>query len=368
MKKSIVCFLIFVGCGDNSSQRVDLKAAYYGTTGMNQARSAISDPDQNLFIAGGYLVDGGLTSGFLFIKVDSVGHQQWSRTFSDSFSQGFGYNVVATLDGGFLLAGSGGGGVMLVKTNGAGTKIWQKYLSGFSSLYSSVAEADSGFTLAGYAGSDLYLVHIDKSANKIWEKAYGGPNLDAGYGLAKTIDGGYIVVGERDNSGEFGSLYVVRTDANGDSLWTRSFPYDQARDGESVRALADGSFLIAGRAATDEGDPRSMIMKLDANGDLVWYKLFDKGYFTNLTETTGGFVFTGIDESDPDDDGNLVLVKVDGAGKTIFKKLFGTKQNDLGRAVLSKPGGGLIVVGDRGAVIYPTNFIFVLRLNSGGDY
>ena len=62
---------------------------------------------------------------------------------------------------------------------------------------------------------------------------------------------------------------MTRTDANGDSLWTRTFGGSSFDDGSSVRQTADGGYVICGETYSfGAGDADFYLIKTDADGRL----------------------------------------------------------------------------------------------------
>jgi len=70
----------------------------------------------------------------------------------------------------------------------------------------------------------------------IFQKTFGGSKLDIGYCVKQTTDGGYILVGDTDNYGA-GSrdVYLIKTNATGDAIWTKTFGGDSRDEGYSVQ-------------------------------------------------------------------------------------------------------------------------------------
>jgi hypothetical protein len=62
------------------------------------------------------------------------------------------------------------------------------------------------------------------------------------------MDGGFIIVG--DCSSDLGDIFLIRTDAEGDLEWYKTFGGTITEDkGYSVRQTSDGGFIIAGSTA-----------------------------------------------------------------------------------------------------------------------
>jgi hypothetical protein len=84
--------------------------------------------------------------------------------------------------------------------------------------------SDSGYVVAGYTGSfgafdgDVYLIKTDASGDTLWTRRYGGSDYDWGYAVQQTSDGGYIVTGLTASFGAGGwDIYLIKTDANGNA-------------------------------------------------------------------------------------------------------------------------------------------------------
>ena len=163
-------------------------------------------------------------------------------------------SVVTTRDGGYLLAGHsqlgaggnktsngfGGWDYWVVKVDGAGNKAWDRAFGGESDdfLRSVVATSDGGYLLAGYSysgaggnmstnsfgGYDYWVVKVDWAGNKEWDRAFGGGSDDFFWTVVATSDGGYLLggwsssgAGGNKSSSSFGDrdYWVVKLDGAG---------------------------------------------------------------------------------------------------------------------------------------------------------
>lgn len=113
--------------------------------------------------------------------------------------------------------------------------------------YDSIAPGTSFFH-----GSVL-LTKIDPSGNTIWEKRSWRPFHSAFAGWSNCCDtipgGGYVVGGASEDTTGFDEVYLMRFDANGDTLWTRVFGDPNGNSfwiGYQVKRTTDGGFLIMG--------------------------------------------------------------------------------------------------------------------------
>jgi hypothetical protein len=92
-----------------------------------------------------------------------------------------------------------------------------------------IQSSDGGYVVAGYTqsfgagGWDFYVVKLDSSGNVIWTKTIGGGSDDVARSIIQSSDGGYVVAGWTNSFGAGGwDFYVVKLDANGNVVWTKT--------------------------------------------------------------------------------------------------------------------------------------------------
>jgi hypothetical protein len=243
----------------------------------------------------GYIISGiyGYSSSdadLYLIKTDANGNKLWDKIFGGP-NDDYGKSVQQTSDGGYIVVGvkdasfsySGDhryisiGDVYLVKTGASGDKLWEKTYGtwGTGEVGLSVRQtSDGGYAISGWKESylssyDVYLIKTDSSGNELWEKTYGGPNDDYGDSVQQTSDGGFVISGLTKSYGAGGSdVYLIKTDANGNKSWEKTFGGTSDERGLSVQQTSDGGYIIAG--FTDSygvGGNDVYLIKTDANGN-----------------------------------------------------------------------------------------------------
>jgi hypothetical protein len=184
-------------------------------------------------IDGGYIIagsqyvpreGGGRNASIFLVKTDSLGNELWFRRFGGVCGNAEGYSVQQTSDGGYIIAGSStecpagvGSDVYLIKTDGEGHEEWSRT---FGDTYVdrgyAVQQAnDGGYILVGVRDccvhADLYAIKTDRMGTQEWTLIVGGEYRDWAKSVQATRDGGYIIAGI-SNLGLFaiGNAYVIK--------------------------------------------------------------------------------------------------------------------------------------------------------------
>jgi hypothetical protein len=208
----------------------------YGGTNNNYAHSVVQTSDGGYALAGyadSYIAD---DPSFWLVKTDSAGNLQWNQTYGGA-KYDYAYSVVQTLDGGYALAGltdsngAGGYDFWLVKTDSIGNQQWNRTYGGasYEIAYSMVHTSDGGYALTGFTAScgagkyDIWLVKTDSTGNLQWNQTYGGAGTDYAYSVVQASDGGYALAGLTDSYGAGGyDFWLVKTDVESGLVWTDS--------------------------------------------------------------------------------------------------------------------------------------------------
>ncbi len=133
-----------------------------------------------------------------------------------------------------------------------------------------------------------------------WTKTYGGIENDKGNSIAPTIDGGFIITGERQlTTNGYYDVYILRVDSIGDTLWTKTYGGAQEEKGFSGIQTTDGGFIFSGKTQTfASGLSNGYLIHTDNNGDTLWTKTYggyDYDECRSAYETSdGGFILGGM--------------------------------------------------------------------------
>jgi len=335
---------------------------------------------------GGYIIAGYTESygagdyDVYLIKTDSSGDTLWTRTFGGTeYDPGF--SVQQTTDGGYVVAGStnsygGSSDIYLIKTDSGGDTTWTRAFGGtdYDAGYFVQQTNDEGYIITGLTlsygagGADVYLIKTDSSGDTLWTKTFGGYEWEYGFSVQQTIDDGYIVTGFTDSYGAgVDDVYLIKTDLNGDTLWTRTYGGYNHDAGYFAQQTADGGYIVAGTTESyGSGGEDVYLIKTNSGGDAMWTKIiggteYDGGHSIQQT-IDGGYIVAGYTQSYGSGGSDVYLIKTDSSGDTLWTKTIGGIQNDTGEFIRQTADAGYIVIGS--TVSYGAGYsdIYLIKL------
>ncbi|MCP4580490.1 MAG: T9SS type A sorting domain-containing protein [candidate division Zixibacteria bacterium] len=309
----------------------------YGQTDSFEAGRSIQQTHDGGYIIGGYTdMSGESGRDFYLIKTDSNGDSLWTRTYGDILDEQA-HSVGQTSDGGYILAGwtvplgLGRIDMLIVKTDPAGNPIWEYQNNGFlaEEAYSIQQTSDEGYILTGWTQSygaghcDFYVVKLDSTGEEIWTNTYGGVDDDLAYSIRQTSDDGYIIAGSTLSFDvAWGDIYLVRTDALGDTIWTRTFGDNNAERALSVAQTSDDGFIIAGYRGNGDiiESYDCYVLKTNSEGDLIWANTYG-GYdfdqaFCIKQNSEGNYIVVGSTNSFSEWGSDIYLLLLEGENQS----------------------------------------------------
>ena len=262
------------------------------------------------------------------IKTDAMGDTLWTKTFGKN-GDDYGNSIYQTSDEGYILTGTttsygaGNYDLWLIKTNTLGDTLWTKTFggSGEDRGYSVQQTSDGGFIITGSTASygagnlDVWLIKTDTAGDIEWTKTFGGIYSDLGRSVQQTMDEGYIITGYTSSFGAGGNdVWVIKTDADGNGLWAKTFGGSQPDNGSSIQQTSDeGYILTASTYSFGTGNRDTWLIKTDINGDTLWTKTFGGGGedMTGSVQRTldQGYIIIGVTNSFGTSGADVWLIK-----------------------------------------------------------
>ena len=320
---------------------------------------------------------------FWVMKFTANNSLLWSKTFGGT-EDDRGNDIIQTADGGFAILGftqSSNGDVIqnngskdfwIAKLTRTGTLTWQKSFGFSGSDYgtSIIQTNDNGYLLTGvidvtasggegnsrtsqrHAGGDVWAVKLSAVGNFEWSKYFGGSFTDTAFGVEKTADNGFIIVGSSDsddvdisdNKGSY-DFWVLKISSSGTLLWEKSFGGTEIDEARAITSTTDGNFIIVGdtrssdvNVSNNNGAADLWMLKISPEGNLLWEKTigatgFDVARSVSKSQDNG-FIISGSSRSS---DGGYTnqgqndawVLKTDANGNILWQKTVGGTEIDF---------------------------------------
>lgn len=218
----------------------------------------------------------------------------------------------------------------------------------------------------GTGNTDVYMLCFDNQGELLWSKAYGDQNNQEGYSIEQTSNGDFIITGYSTNSktldeGSFtdaNDLLLLKTDDKGSLLWSKVFNTFNNDYGIEVHETIDGDYIVAGSSDDLQNRDRVYILKTDSDGNLLWSRIIANSFFAStgsmkITPDNNYLICTGAS-------GSAYLLKLDESGKVLWSK----------KAHVNTWGNRLVITNDNAAV-FTSGFGYIngglTKIDMNGD-
>jgi len=187
--------------------------------------------------------------------------------------------------------------------------------------------------------------------------------------LIEIKNGGYCYVGEMDTVNQNPVHFIIRFDANMDTLWTKIIPNDSVyweKFGQMLET-SDHGFVIVGGKEITQNNLWVMLVKTDSMGNMLWKKTIAMPNMSGgaqIIETSDkGFLINGYSSSDAYKDGSPFIIKTDSTGNVIWVKNIGGDEYDGAGYLAATHDGNYLYAYGYSTYTYPFNEFWKARLN-----
>jgi hypothetical protein len=211
-----------------------------------------------------------------------------------------------------------------------------------------------------------------------WNRTFGGSEYDMLYCVQETDDGGYIALGQTEESDEYFD-WMLKLDSEGNEEWS-AFYTDESWDGQGntnfVQQTDDGGYIACTYALeenvhNDVGYAVGALWKVDAGGTTEWrqrYYASDEEPIIAVPwvvrEMDDGYIAAGY-VTYSDDSLDAMLMKTDSSGAVEWRIIYDYWDEDsTGRALCFTSDGGYLITGT--AVDEREDF-FAIKTDSNGN-
>lgn len=350
------------------------------------------------------------TNDVLLIKVDTLGAQIWEKTYGGSNADG-GYGIYPSGENLIIAASTASidGDISnnpyteffsnwIFKIDTAGNILWDRVAGGsyIDQMFSS-GEADNGGVYTAnrtasndgdvskyYGAWDAWFVEYNSEGDIVWDFTLGAEDIDDGYCVIQTSDGGALVGGGSYPGGE-GNINCVPYDYHAEAIIAKLSPegemeWQQCYGGSNNDAFMgllelENGYLLSASGGSTNGDCEGCgyhspgteendiwLIRTDLQGNILWHKCYG-GYSSesarNVFQTAdNGFMIFGETKStthfgpngditdNPAFSGNPTIwaFKIDSAGNLLWERCIGGQgDEDLYNGVIQKDDGTYIM-------------------------
>jgi hypothetical protein len=243
------------------------------------------------------------------------------------------------------------------------------YGSGFSYIFNSIRQTDEHGYIAVTTVGSIFVMKTDSNGDTLWIKTYDDGQGEFGNSIEKVNQEGYIIVG----SLYLYDAYLLRIDEDGSVLWAKRYSDSTAsEEGFSVKKTFDNGFILAGSIYPPGLSYKDVyVVKTNESGDVVWSKTYgepgnvdDYCYSIHQTSDSGYIILA---HSSGFMIQKLLLIKTDSSGDTLWtRNISGPPFSGLDevRSLIVLSDGSYVIVGTNNNV-YRT--IYVTKISSTGN-
>ncbi len=361
----------------------------------NDWGSSIYQCDDNGYFIVGY------TENYYFewediyvVKTDVAGDVVWADTLGDQQKFEWGVSGIQSFDGGYVVCAfetipNGYDVPLLIKYNYSGNIIWNERYPNTGDVYPKafIQTPDSGFIMCGNANHDTTSKYwerypfVMKTSNSGEFEWFNDVNLSNGYHSFNDIelahDSGYVVCGSYSLSGQETTCgLLLKLSPDGEHIIWKSFIVveDRSVTFKSVKRTMDDGYIFCGTQSTSFSPIHRkadiLLVKTDSSGNILWRKIIDRGgleYAESLDVVSdNGFIITGSGQDSASSNTNVLLVRTNENGDSLWTKTFGGEITDIGRDVCSTTDGGFAISGHTNSFGFGGYDIYLIKTDEGG--
>jgi hypothetical protein len=222
-----------------------------------------------------FIISGNENGGYL-LKMDADGNQLYYKRYE--YCTGFG-KTIKTSGGNYLTTTNNPAG--LFKFDNNCDSIWSSTISKeLTWRIAGIAEATDGYLAVGSYFDDNYsnpeitpqgvIVKYDKNGNELWRKLYEYDPYTHFTDTKVDYYGDIVVTGYVTS----GYSFISKYNSEGEEFWCKKYFHESSYNPLTrIKNTSDGNFVLTGtNSVANKGVFHLLIMKTDQNGDSLWTK------------------------------------------------------------------------------------------------
>lgn len=319
---------------------------------------------------------------YLYAFESFIPEIEWQHTYGGSDGE-LCRDACLTHNDGFVLVGitesfsPGHGEIYVVRANSFGDTVWTESidLSRTTDRAFSVFQTHDDCLILAGNGVDAFLLKLDPEGNILWHRNYSLEPLSIkAESVIQTFDGDFVIVGTGRYSGYRSDVFLIRTDAQGDTLWTKTYGTKFSERANSIQQTSDGGFIITGSTNSVDSDLRNsnlLLIKTDENGNITWSRDYGGVSYevgSSVIQTmNGGYIVAGITGSYGAGEGDVFIIRTTFNGDTLWTRTFGGSEHDWGDAIIEVSPGQYLAASTSGSFGPGSSSLYLIRIDDLGD-
>ncbi|MBL0315745.1 MAG: T9SS type A sorting domain-containing protein [Flavobacteriales bacterium] len=226
-----------------------------------------------------------------------------------------------------------------------------------------------GYVISGTMVDDVFLMKMDANGDTLWVKSYSNPKILAGSWVKQTPDGGFVIIGDShlESNGADQDIILIRTDDEGNELWTKTYS-GAGKDYGTAIAVTNDAYFLAGAVGITLNNTEGIIIKTNLDGDLLWQKAIVSAEAENinavLATPDGGCIAVGTTTSFNSGMQNIFIVRLSADGNTQWTGIYGNEGNSYGFNITSlEDNSGYMISGTTTGAGNGNYDAFLMKIN-----
>ncbi|GBE30299.1 hypothetical protein BMS3Bbin04_01331 [bacterium BMS3Bbin04] len=249
---------------------------------------------------------------------------------------------------------------LIMRLDNEGNVLWDYVFEGYANDVAwRTLPVEGGYVTVGITESnaakqrDAFLIKLTEDGEEVWHREIGTPNGERATCMTVLPDGGFALAGRmRDIDNLIEDGWLVRTDSEGIVLWTQTYGGDRREEFLWIESLEEGGFILCGKTNSNNNrdDFDHWLVKTDADGDVLWERTYGNvtgdDWAQMVQVLPDGYVMAGRGYT-PTRSGELNLIRLTTDGEIVYSVLGGGPWNDKAYAVRVLPDGGYVIMGTK---------------------
>jgi hypothetical protein len=197
-----------------------------------------------------------------------------------------------------------------------------------------------------------YFIRTNADGDTLWTRCYMKNGFNAQvYSVQIAADGGFVAAGSMQE--QFTSdvdAFIFKTDSAGNFLWAKGYGQSGYDYAQQVQTTSDGGYVLAAVTYSfGAGLADYFLIKTNSSGNLLWSKTYggasDDRSESVVQTSDGGFLFTGESASNAQGNFDICMIRTNGTGDTVWTKGFGSIQNNEGYSLTLTSDSAFAIAG-----------------------